>query len=160
RYPVAYYSWALAAWPRPVTYAWGWRVQPWDPMYGVLFVPYPVYATPDQWMTDYMLAQSMQAAYSAQNAAPAPHPSPQAPPAPLAPDPSIAAPAAEPGDTSLAPQSGDAPSVSAAPPPAVTPQVKAQLNSQIKVQLQEQQAAAAMPATLSTQSTPPALRPN
>jgi hypothetical protein len=45
-------------------------------------------------------------------------------------------------------------------PPAITPQVKAQLNAQIKVQLREQQAAAAMPATLTTQSTPPALRPN
>jgi hypothetical protein len=70
RCPVAYYSWALAAWPRPVTYAWGWRVQPWYPMYGVLFMPYPVYATPDQWMTDYVLAQSMQGAYAAQNASP------------------------------------------------------------------------------------------
>jgi hypothetical protein len=38
--------------------------------------------------------------------------------------------------------------------------VKAQLNAQIKVQLQEQQAAAAMPAILTTQSTPPALKPN
>jgi hypothetical protein len=45
-------------------------------------------------------------------------------------------------------------------PPAITPQVKAQLTAQIKVQLQEQQAAAAMPVTLTTQSTPPALRPN
>ena len=45
-------------------------------------------------------------------------------------------------------------------PPVVTPQVKAQLDAQIKVQLQEQQAAAATPATLTTQGTPPALRPN
>jgi hypothetical protein len=57
-------------------------------------------------------------------------------------------------------QSSDAPSTPVAPPPAVTPQVKAQLNSQIKVQLQEQQAAAATPATLTTQSGPAALRPN
>ena len=38
--------------------------------------------------------------------------------------------------------------------------MKAQLNAQIKVQLQEQQAAAATPATLTTASTPPALRDN
>jgi hypothetical protein len=42
----------------------------------------------------------------------------------------------------------------------MTPEVKAQLNSQIKVRLQEQQAAAATPAVLTTQSTPPALRPS
>ena len=47
-----------------------------------------------------------------------------------------------------------------APPPALTPQVKAQLNAQIKVRLQEEQATATTPATLTTQTTPPALRPN
>lgn len=47
-----------------------------------------------------------------------------------------------------------------ATPPAVTPQIKAQLNEEIKVQLQDQQAATAIPATLTTQGGPPALRPN
>lgn len=160
RFPAVYYSWALAPWPRPFVYSWGWRAQPWYPMYGVLFTPYPVYTSPDLWMTDYIIAQSMQSAYAAQNAAPAPQPSaPDVPPAP-APDAGSAAPALQPGDTSTAPQPGDAPLAPAAPPPAITPQVKAQLNTQIKVQLQEQQAAAATPATLRTQSTPPALRSN
>src|SRR5579862_4083496 len=66
RYPAVYYSWALAAWPHPVTYAWGWRAQPWYPMYGFAFTPYPVYSSPDLWMTDYIIAQSMQTAYTAQ----------------------------------------------------------------------------------------------
>jgi hypothetical protein len=169
RYPGVYYAWALAAWPRPVTYAWGWQVQPWYPMYGSLFTPYPVYASPDLWMTDYIIAQSMQTAYQAQTVAPASEPPPQGTAAPPAPDSSVAMPAVQPGDAAPAPQPSDAPpapqssvtpSAPAALPPAITPQVKAQLNAQIKVQLHEQQAAAATPVTLTTPSTPPALRPN
>ena len=168
RYPAVYYAWALTAWPRPVAYAWGWQVQPWYPMYGSLFTPYPVYTSPDLWMTDYIIAQSMQAAYQAQAAAPTAEPPPLGATATPVPDPGVAAPAAElsdapaarPSDASPAPQSSDTPSAAGAMPPAITPQVKAQLNAQIKVQLHEQQAAAAMPATLTTQSTPPALRPN
>jgi hypothetical protein len=151
RYPAVYYAWTLAAWPRPVVYTWGWQVQPWYPMYGSLFTPYSVYTSPDLWMTDYIIAQSMQTAYHAQTAAPASEPSPQEAPAAPAAQPSVAAPA---------PQSNDAPPAPVALPPAITPQVKAQLNAQIKVRLQEQQSAAATPATLTTQSTPPALRPN
>jgi hypothetical protein len=160
RYPAVYYTWALAPWPRPFVYTWGWRAQPWFPMYGVLFTPYPVYTSPDLWMTDYIIAQSMQAAYSAQNAAPAPQVAPQEAPAAPGPDPGLAAPAGQAGDSALAPPAGDAVPASAAPPPAITPQVKAELNAQIKVQLQEQESAAATPATLTTRSAPPALRAN
>jgi hypothetical protein len=158
RYPGVYYAWALGAWPRPVTYTWGWQVQPWYPMYGSLFTPYPVYTSPDLWMTDYVIAQSMQMAYQAQTvapaSAPASAPAPQGTPAAPAAQSSVAVPAPP------APQASGTPSAPPAPPPAITPQVKAQLNAQIKVQLHEQQAAAATPATLTTQSTPPALRPN
>jgi hypothetical protein len=169
RYPGLYYAWALAAWPHPVAYSWGWHAQPWYPMYGPLFTPYPVYTSPDLWMTDYVIAQSMQTAYQAQTVAPASAPSPPGTPAAPAPSSSVAVPAAppshaaiapQPSDTPPAPQSSGTPSAPAAPPPAITPQVKAQLNAEIKVQLHEQQAAAATPVTLTTQSTPPALRPN
>jgi hypothetical protein len=169
RYPAVYYAWALAAWPRPVTYTWGWQVQPWYPMYGSLFTPYPVYTSPDLWMTDYIIAQSVQTAYQAQAAAPASEPLPQGALAAPASDPSVAAPAAQPSDAAPAPQpsdappapqSGETPSATVGLPPAITPRVKAQLNAQIKVQLQEQQAAAATPVALTTQSTPPALKPN
>ena len=155
RYPAVYYSWALAAWPRPVAYSWGWRGQPWYPMYGVLFAPYPVYMSPDQWMTDYIIAQSMQGAYQAQNAAPAPDASTTAP----AVQPSDALPTPQSGDSALEPQTSDTLSAPAAPPPAITPQVKDELYTQIRVQLQEQ-TAATTPATLTTPGTPPALRPN
>jgi hypothetical protein len=169
RYPGVYYAWALAAWPRPVRYAWGWQVQPWYPTYGSLFTPYPAYTSPDLWMTDYIIAQSMQTAYQVQAIAPASGPAPQDTPAAPAPQssaaasaalPSHAAAAAQPSDAPPAPQPSGTPSAPPALPPAVTPQVKAQLTAQIKVQLQEQQAAAAMPVSLTTQSTPPALRPN
>jgi hypothetical protein len=193
RFPAAYYGWALAAWRRPVAYAWGWQARPWYPTYGFLFTPYPVYTSPDLWMTDYILAQNMQTAYQAQTAVPGPAPDPsgavpgaypgetpaaypseppppgypgQPPPAaypsqaPPAAYPSDATPASQPGDVPPAPQPGDAPPAPVATPPAVTPQIKAQLNEEIKVQLQDQQTAAAMPATLTTSSGPPALRPN
>jgi hypothetical protein len=166
RYPGVYYAWTLAAWPRPISYNWGWQVQPWYPIYGSQFTPYPVYTSPDLWMTDYIIAQSMRTAYQAQTVAPASQPAQQGAPAARAPDSSVAAPAAQLSDAAPPPQSSDARTVPqssatpSAPPPAITPQVKAQLNAQIRVQLQEQQAAAAMPVSLNTESTPPALRPN
>ena len=90
RYPAVYYAWALTAWPRPVAYAWGWQVQPWYPMYGALFTPYPVYTSPDLWMTDYIIAQSMQAAYQAQAVAPTAEPPPLGATATQVPDPGVA----------------------------------------------------------------------
>jgi len=181
RYPAVYYSWALAAWPHPIVYAWGWQVQPWYPVYGALFTPYAVYTSPDLWMTDYIIAQSMQRAYQAQMPAPTAEPLapgapatpaagssmtvPAEPPsyAPSAPQPQDAPyapqPSPQPSDAPPAPPSSDAPSAPTATPPAITPQVKAQLDAQIKVQLREQQAAAT-PATVTAQSAPPALRPN
>ena len=169
RYPGAYYAWTLAAWPRPISYTWDWQVQPWYRTYGSQFTPYPVYTSPDLWMTDYIIAQGMQTAYQAQTVAPSSQPAQQGAPAMPAPDSSVAAPAGQLGDAAPPPQPSDAPPVSqssataSAPvalPPAITTQVKAQLNAQIKVQLQEQQAAAAMPVSLTTQSIPPALKPN
>lgn len=169
RYPGVYYAWALAAWARPISYAWGWQAQPWYPMYGSQFTPYPVYSSPDLWMTDYIISQNMQTAYQAQTDAPAAAAPQQGVPVAAALDSSVATAAAQPDDAALPAQPSDAAPASQSstatvapvtPPPAITPQVKAQLNAQIKVQLQEQQAAAAMPVSLTTQSTPPALRPN
>src|SRR5215469_4180123 len=108
RYPAAFYAWALAPWSRPVTYTWGWQVQPWYPVYGTLFTPYPVYTSPDLWMTDYIIAQRMQTAYQAQTAAPAWDPSAQAVPAAAAPVSSATAPVAQPSDYTPAAQPNDA----------------------------------------------------
>jgi len=193
RYPAVYYAWALAPLARPIVYRWSWGTQPWYAVYGGLFAPYPVYASPDLWMTDYILAQSMRSAYLAQAPVSASEPSSENA-EDLAADSSVAAPDGEPVDQMPAPQTNDAPpppqsaplaqtpssddptpadlNDAAAPsspsdippapvtaPPAVTPQVKAQLDAEIKVQMREQQTAATVPATLATQSTPPALRP-
>jgi hypothetical protein len=151
RYPGVYYAWALTAWPHPVTYTWGWQVQPWYPVYGTLFTPYPAYTSPDLWMTDYIIAQSLQRAYQVQPVAPASAPEQQGLSAAAAP---------QQDDAPPVPQTSATPAAPVSLPPAITPQVKAQLDAQIKVQLQEQQAATATPATVTMQSTPAALRDN
>jgi hypothetical protein len=69
-YGPAYYGWAYNPWPAPVAYSWGWGGAPWYGYYGPYFAPYPVYPTAAFWLTDFLLAASLQAAYEAgQNSA-------------------------------------------------------------------------------------------
>ena len=68
-YPVGFYGWAYRPWVTPVPYAWGFGVAPWYGVYGAYFTPYPVYATPSLWLTDYMISQTLAAAYAANQAA-------------------------------------------------------------------------------------------
>jgi hypothetical protein len=65
-YPVGFYGYAYSPWVRPVPYGWGWGGSPWYGYYGGYFTPYPVYASPAFWLTDYLIATSLQAAYAAQ----------------------------------------------------------------------------------------------
>jgi len=65
-YQPAYYGWAYNPWPAPVAYGWGWGGAPWYGYYGAYYQPYPVYPSAAFWLTDYMLAASLQAAYAAQ----------------------------------------------------------------------------------------------
>ncbi|WP_433974267.1 hypothetical protein [Tunturiibacter lichenicola] len=69
RYAPAFYGWAATPWPAPVTYAWGWSGQPWYVSGGAMFTPYPVYSGASLWLTDYLLAANLQAAYAQQGAA-------------------------------------------------------------------------------------------
>ncbi len=65
-----FYGWAYNPWPGPVYWgvaAWGWG--PWYGFYGPWFTPYPVYASAAFWLTDYLIAANLQAAYAAQQAA-------------------------------------------------------------------------------------------
>jgi hypothetical protein len=78
-YAPAYYGWAYNPWAAPVPYAWGWGGNPWYGYYGAYFTPYPVYPSAAFWLTDYIIANSLQAAYQAQAAA-------MSNPAPLTPD--------------------------------------------------------------------------
>jgi hypothetical protein len=64
-YPPAYYGWAYNPWPAPAPYAWGWGAAPWYGYYGAYFRPYPVYPSAAYWLTDYMVAASLQEAYAA-----------------------------------------------------------------------------------------------
>lgn len=65
----AFYGWAYNPWAVPVAYAWGWGAAPWYGFYGAYFTPYPVYPSAAFWLTDYLVAASLQAAYTAQVAA-------------------------------------------------------------------------------------------
>jgi hypothetical protein len=64
-----FYGWAYNPWPAPVAWGWGWGGSPWFGFYGGWFAPYPVYAGPAFWLTDYLIAANLQAAYAAQQAA-------------------------------------------------------------------------------------------
>jgi hypothetical protein len=65
-YQPVYYGWAYNPWPAPVYYNWGWQGQPWYGYYGPYYQPYPAYATASLWLTDYLLAENLRAAYEAQ----------------------------------------------------------------------------------------------
>ena len=74
-YRPEYYRWAYTPWQRPYRYGWGWEARPWYGYYGTYFTPYPTYASPAYWLTDYLLATTMEAAYQARS-------NPSAPPMP------------------------------------------------------------------------------
>jgi len=61
-----YYGWAYNPWPAPVYYGWGWQAEPWYGYYGPYYYqPYPVYPSAAFWLTDYLIAASLRAAYVA-----------------------------------------------------------------------------------------------
>ena len=62
---VGFYGWAYHPWYRPIGWGWGWGGSPWYGYYGGWFTPYPTYAAPAYWLTDYLIAQNLQAAYAA-----------------------------------------------------------------------------------------------
>jgi hypothetical protein len=67
-YQPAYYGWAYNPWPQPVYYNWGYAGQPWYGYYGPYYQPYPAYPYASLWLTDYLIAANLQAAYAAQAA--------------------------------------------------------------------------------------------
>jgi len=67
-YGPAYYGWAYNPWPGPVYYGWGWGGAPWYGYYGPYWAPYPAYPSAAFWITDWMVAASLQAAYAEQAA--------------------------------------------------------------------------------------------
>jgi len=67
-YGPAYYGWAYNPWPAPVYYNWGWGGAPWYGYYGAYYQPYPVYPYASLWLADFLIAASLQAAYTEQAA--------------------------------------------------------------------------------------------
>jgi hypothetical protein len=67
-YSYGFYGYAYAPWVTPVPYVWGWGAAPWYGYYGAYYSPFPVYAGPNFWLTDFVMAASLQAAYAARTA--------------------------------------------------------------------------------------------
>ena len=64
-YRPAYYAWAGRPWGRPVYYPWGWAGRPWFGYYRGYYTPYPFYTSPIFWLTDFMVATTLESAYQA-----------------------------------------------------------------------------------------------
>jgi hypothetical protein len=148
-YAPAYYGWAYNPWPAPVYYGWGWGGAPWYGYYGAYYAPYPVYPSAYFWITDYMIAASLQAAYAAQAEA-------NAEMVPLTPDPTLVA--------GLMPLAAENTSKA-----TLTPEVKKALSEEVKTVLAAEQSDASKPKGSSgggsqpaatTTAPPPALDPN
>lgn len=154
-YHPGFYGWGWHPWGAPVVWgigAWGWG-GPWWGFYGGWWNPYPVYAAPYYWLTDYLIAQQLQAAYAARQDAHA--------------DEMAADAAASDGGGGE-----EAAPAAASGPVALTPEVKEAIAQEVKAQLAAQQgqaaqnsggqaapAASAAPAAASDQAPPPALDP-
>ena len=65
-YRPTFYGYAYRAWPRPITYHWGWYLAAWYGYYGPVFAPYTYYASPTAWLTDYILSSELQEAFDSQ----------------------------------------------------------------------------------------------
>jgi len=68
-YRAAFYQWAYNRWRLPVVYMWGWARSPWYGYYGGYFSPYPTYERPSLWLTDYVIAATLESAYQERLAA-------------------------------------------------------------------------------------------
>ena len=104
-----FYGWAYNPWPGPVYWGvglWGWGGSPWWGFYGGWWNPYPYYAAPAFWLTDYLIASELQAAYAARQEARADE---------MAADAQASAPPPAGGDAQAAPASGQV---------TLTPEVK------------------------------------
>ena len=66
-YHPAFYGWAYHPWRARVYYRWPWFVSrpPWYLYWGGYFTPFSYYPSAAFWLTDYLLANSLQTAYEA-----------------------------------------------------------------------------------------------
>src|ERR1035441_6903194 len=64
-YRPAFYSYVYNPWARPIVYDWAWSGRPWYGYYRGYFTPYPSYASPTLWLTDYLIGSVLEQAYEA-----------------------------------------------------------------------------------------------
>jgi hypothetical protein len=179
-YSSVYYGWAYNPWPAPVYWgpaAWGWVGSPWWAYYQPYWTPYPVYARASLWLTDYLIATNLQAAYQAQADANAAAPQAQAN-ANTGSDQEQsggngpAGPAQSDSNAPGSPEPGSENGETAAPPPQpgtqqpaaqtqLSPEVKQAIATEVSAQLAAERAAAADPqqAQTSADKVPDALNP-
>jgi hypothetical protein len=135
-YGPRFYGWAYNPWPGPVVYGWGWGAEPW--FYGGYFAPAPFYPSASFWLTDYLLAENLQAAYEARQEANS-------------------------GDAGQAAPPPDATGSNASGQVALTPQVRQAIAEEVQRQLDAERAAASNPQQVNSNTTdeqaPPALNP-
>jgi len=150
-YHPGFYGWAYNPWAAPVYYspvAWGWAGSPWWGAYHGFFTPYPVYATASLWLTDYLIASNLQAAYEAQAAANAA---------------AANAAAGQAAEANAPPPAEGAAEASAQTP--LTPEIKQAIADEVQRQLAAEKAAAAAPqqaapaAAAAADEVPDALNP-
>jgi chorismate mutase len=61
-----FYGYYHTPWYHPVAFRFGWWYSPWYTPYVYYFQPYPIYAAPSYWLTDYVIANILAAEYAAQ----------------------------------------------------------------------------------------------
>ena len=66
-----FYEWARTPWAVHAHYGWFGLATPapWNVYYRGYFTPYPDYASPDMWLTDYVIAENMRLSYENEQAA-------------------------------------------------------------------------------------------
>jgi len=151
-YPPAYYGWVGTPWGAPVVYGWGWGAAPWYGFYGGYYAPAPVYPYAALWLTDYLIAENLRLAYEAsQQADPNAYKQPDYAPY------MVASGANADGVTSFGSGMEFNADAAAAAMPA---DVKQLVSDDLKLQLEEEKAAAsAQSADSGTDQVPAALDP-
>jgi hypothetical protein len=133
-----FYAWTASPWTTPASYYWGGGMAaPWFGYYSGYFAPYPAYASPDLWLTDYLFVENLKLSYENQRL-----------------------------EIEAEAEAGPAPTSEAASNanPTVTPEMKAMIAEEVRQQLAAEKMEAAQPASTNSaqagadsEQAPPAL---
>lgn len=130
-YAPGFYGWTYDAWGDPVPYGWGWMGDPWYMGPNPYFAVYPGYPGAAFWLTDYMIGQTLSAAYQMRADAALDNN-----------DAEYAADASAPN----ADDSGQSDTLEADANTPLTPEIKNQIAAEVKQQLADDKAASAAQA--------------